>query len=74
MKDLKKLSKKIYKDIIEYSNLNSIPLKKMARNKGIPYTTFITWVYKLKEGKIIPIKDIIIIEEILGKDYIFLSN
>lgn len=74
MKDLKKLSKKIYKDIIEYSNSNSIPLKKMARNKGIPYTTFITWVYKLKEGKIIPIKDIIIIEEILGKDYIFLSN
>lgn len=74
MKDLKKLSKKIYKDIIEYSNSNSIPLKKMARNKGIPYTTFITWVYKLKEGKIIPIKDIIIIEEILGKDYIFLPN
>lgn len=73
MKDLKKLSKKIYKDIMEYSEANSIPLKKLVRDKGIPYTTFTTWVYKLKEGRIIPIRDIIILEEIMGKDYIFLS-
>ena len=72
MKDnFETLAKKIYKDVIEYSKNNKKTLKSMARDIGIPYTTFVTWLYKLKKGKIISLEGIKMIEETISKRYIF---
>lgn len=72
MKDnFETLAKKIYKDVIEYSKNNKKTLKSMTRDIGIPYTTFVTWIYKLKKGKIISLEGIKMIEETISKRYIF---
>lgn len=65
------LAKKIYKDVVEYSKNNKKSLKSMAYDLGIPYTTFVTWLYKLKKGKIISLEGIKMIEETISKRYIF---
>lgn len=69
--DFELLSKKIYKDVVEYSKSNKKTLKSMARDLNIPYTTFVTWLYKLKNGKIISLEGIKMIEETISKRYIF---
>lgn len=68
---LETLAKKIYKDVIEYSKNNKKTLKSMAYDLNIPYTTFITWLYKLKKGKIISLEGIKMIEKSISKRYIF---
>lgn len=68
----KEISVKIYNEIINFSNTENISLRKMSEKAGVKYTTFMTWIENLKNGRCISIANLLKIEKVMGINFFVL--
>lgn len=62
-------SLKIYEEILEFSKENNISFRKISRDINVKYTTFMTWIENLKNGKCISVNNILKIQKYIGKNF-----
>ncbi len=62
-------SLKIYEEILEFSKENNISFRKISRDINVKYTTFMTWIENLKNGKCISVENILKIQKYIGKNF-----
>lgn len=62
-------SLKIYEEILEFSRENNISFRKISRDINVKYTTFMTWIENLKNGKCISVNNILKIQKYIGKNF-----
>ena len=62
-------SLKIYEEILEFSKENNISFRKISRDIDVEYTTFMTWIENLKNGKCISVNNILKIQKYIGKNF-----
>lgn len=65
----KEISEKIYNKIINFSNTEKISLRKISEKAGVKYTTFMTWIENLKNGKCISVANLLKIEKVIGLNF-----
>lgn len=62
-------SLKIYEEILEFSKENNISFRKISKDINVKYTTFMTWIENLKNGKCISVNNILKIQKYIGKNF-----
>ena len=62
-------SLKIYEEILEFSKENNISFRKISKDINMKYTTFMTWIENLKNGKCISVNNILKIQKYIGKNF-----
>ena len=62
-------SLKIYEEILEFSKENNISFRKISRDINVKYTTFMTWIENLKNGRCISVNNILKIQKYIGKNF-----
>lgn len=62
-------SLKIYEEILEFSKENNISFRKISKDIDVKYTTFMTWIENLKNGKCISVNNILKIQKYIGKNF-----
>ena len=62
-------SLKIYEEILEFSKENNISFRKISKDINVKYTTFMTWIENLKNGKCISVENILKIQKYIGKNF-----
>ena len=62
-------SLKICEEILEFSKENNISFRKISRDINVKYTTFMTWIENLKNGKCISVNNILKIQKYIGKNF-----
>ena len=62
-------SLKIYEEILEFSKENNISFRKISKDIDVKYTTFMTWIENLKNGKCISVDNILKIQKYIGKNF-----
>ena len=62
-------SLKIYEEILEFSKENNISFRKISKDINVKYTTFMTWIENLKNGRCISVNNILKIQKYIGKNF-----
>ena len=62
-------SLKIYEEILEFSKENNISFRKISKDINVKYTTFMTRIENLKNGRCISVNNILKIQKYIGKNF-----
>ena len=65
----KEFSLAIYQEILNFSKQSNVSFMKISKDMNVKYTTFMTWIENLKNGKCISVDNILKIQKHIGKNF-----